>query len=168
MAPTVQSVREEHEPFLPYLEEIRTTADLIGHASVKSILSRIGEIHGFLAQRLMPHAVAEGREMLPLVRALPGGRETALEMRLCHVQLARLTDELAAAVDRARRTGMSREVENELRRILYGTHVLLAAHLAEAEEVFSAALEQQRAPSEHAAVFESVERSARTVADQYE
>lgn len=30
MTPTVQSVKEEQEQFLPYLEEIRKVADLIG------------------------------------------------------------------------------------------------------------------------------------------
>jgi hypothetical protein len=168
MAPTVESVKEEHEQFLPYLEEIQKTADLIGRASIKSLLGRIGEIHEFLAHRLIPHAVAEGRLMLPLVRRLSGGTETAVGMNQCHVQLGRLTDELEAALARSRHTGMRRELENELRRILYGIHALLVAHFAQAEDVFTAAIGQERAPSERAELFESVERSAQDLADQYE
>jgi hypothetical protein len=168
MGPTVESVKEEHEQFLPYLDEIRKTADLIGRASIKSPLGRIGEIHEFLAHRLIPHAAAEGRLMLPLVRKLAGGTETAVGMNQCHVQLGRLTDELEAALERSRHTGMRLELETDLRRILYGIHALLEAHLAQAEDVFTAAIEQGRAPGERAELFEAVERSAQEVADQYE
>jgi hypothetical protein len=161
-------VREEHEQFLPYVEDIRKVADSIGQVSIKSLLGRLTEIHEFLAHRLIPHAVAEGRLMLPLVRKMPGGDETAVGMNQCHVQLGRLTDELEAALARARHTGMKGELEAELRRVLYGLHALLTAHFAQAEDVFTAALERGRAPSERAELFEAVERSAREVSDTYE
>jgi hypothetical protein len=167
MTPTIESVRQEHEQFLPYLDEIRQVADSIGQVSPKSLLHRLDEIHDFLAHRLIPHAVAEGRLMLPLVRQLNGGPETAVGMNQCHVQLGRLTDELEAAMRRARAKGLGPE-ESELRRILYGLHALLTAHFAQAEDVFTAALEAQRAPSERAEVFESVERSAEEISDQFE
>ncbi|HEX6331622.1 MAG TPA: hemerythrin domain-containing protein [Actinomycetota bacterium] len=166
-APTVQSVREEHEQFLPFLEEIRRVADSIGRVSTKSLLGRVDEIHGFLAHRLIPHAVAEGRLMLPLVRKLPAGGEAALGMNQCHVQVGRLTDELEAARGRAESAGLDTELESELRRILYGAHALLTAHFAQFEDVF-AAIEAARSPSERADLFEAVERSAQEVSDQYE
>lgn len=164
---SVETVKQEHEQFRPYLEEIRSTADSIGRASIKSLLGRVGELHGFLAHRLIPHAVAEGRLMLPLVRQLPGGPEIAVGMNQCHVQLGRLTDELEAAAARARTKGMDAGMENELRRILYGLHALLVGHFAQAEEVFTAAIEPE-SPSERAELFESVERSAEEITDQYE
>jgi hypothetical protein len=167
VSPTVQSVREEHEQFLPYLEDIRKVADSNGRASVKHLLGQTAEIHEFLAHRLIPHAVAEGRLMLPLVRKLPGGAETAVGMNQCHVQLGRLTDELESAVKRSRRTGMDTKTENDLRRILYGVHALLTAHFAQAEEVFTAAIEPESV-SEREELFESVERSAQELSDFYE
>lgn len=168
MSPTVQSVKEEHEQFLPWVQDIREVADSIGWASSESLLGRMDEIHEFLAHRLIPHAVAEGRLMLPLVRKLPGGTETAVGMNQCHVQLGRLADELESAVKRARVKDRGRETESELRRILYGLHTLLTAHFAQAEEVFTAAIEPDRSPSERAELLESVERSAGEIADQYE
>jgi hypothetical protein len=89
-------------------------------------------------------------------------------MNQCHVQLGRLTDELEGAVEHSARTGMNAERESELRRILYGVHALLTAHFAQAEDVFGAALESTRSPSERAELFESVERSAQDVSDIYE
>ena len=168
MTPTIESVKQEHEQFEPYLEEIRSVADSIGRTSTKSLLGRIGEIHEFLAHRLIPHAVAEGRLMLPLVRKLNGGPEAAAGMNQCHVQLGRLTDELESAMERSRKDGMDAEMESELRRILYGLHALLTTHFAQAEDVFTAAIEKGRTPSERAELFESVERSAEEVSDQYE
>ena len=167
VSPTVESVREEHEQFRPYLEEIRDVADSIGRVSIKSLLSRIGEIHEFLAHRLIPHAFAEGRLMLPLVRELPGGSETAAGVNQCHIQLGRLTDELESAMKRARNRGMGTELENDFRRILYGLHTLLVGHFDQAEEIFTEAIESESA-SERAELFESVERSAEGLADQYE
>lgn len=167
-APTVQSVREEHEQFVPHIEDIRKVADSVGRVSTKSLLGRLEEVHGFLAHRLIPHAVAEGRLMLPLVRRLPEGGEAALGMNQCHVQVGRFTDELESAMKRARTEGLNRELENELRRILYGTHALLSAHFAQAEEVLGAAVEAERTPDQRAELFEAVERSAREVSDQYE
>jgi hypothetical protein len=168
VTPTVESVREEHEQFLPHLEDIRKVADSIGRASIKHLLGQLAEIHEFLAHRLIPHAVAEGQLMLPLVRKLPGGAETAVGMNQCHVQLGRLTDELEEATARSRRTGMDPSMESELRRILYGVHALLTAHFAQAEDVFTAAIEPDRTPSERAELFEAVERSAEEVSDIYE
>lgn len=168
MTPTIESVRQEHEQFQPYLEEIRAVADSVGRASTKSVLGRVTEIHEFLAHRLIPHAVAEGRLMLPLVRKLNGGPETAIGMNQCHVQLGQLTDQLESAVARAHEKGMDHGTESELRRILYGLHALLTAHFAQAEDVFTAALEREREPSERADLFEDVERSAEEISDQFE
>lgn len=164
---SIETVQQEHEQFRPYLEEIRDVADSIGRASAKSLLGRMGEIHGFLAHRLIPHAVAEGRLMLPLVRQLPGGAETAMGMNQCHVQLGRLTDELESALKRARTEGMDARCENDLRRILYGLHTLLVGHFAQAEDVFTAAIAPESA-AERAELFENVERSAEEISDQYE
>jgi hypothetical protein len=128
----------------------------------------LGEIHEFLAHRLIPHAVAEGRLMLPLVRKLPGGAGTAVGMNQCHVQLGRLTDELESAMRRSRRMGLDAEMESELRRILYGLHAMLVAHFAQAEEMFTTALEPDRTPAERAELFESVEKTAEGLSDIYE
>ncbi len=168
MEPTVETVEQEHEQFLPHLEDIREVADSIGRASVTSLLRRIRDVHDFLAHRLMPHAVAEGRLMLPLVKELAGGREIAVEMNRCHAQLGRLTDQLESSMERATREGMDDEVEAELRRILYGIHAVLSAHLAQAQEVFTAAIGPDRTPAERAEMFEAVERSAKEVSDLYE
>jgi iron-sulfur cluster repair protein YtfE (RIC family) len=75
MSMTVQTVREEHDQFVPYLESVRAIADSIGTISEESVLAHSSEIHEFLAHRLLPHAVAEGTLLFPMVRELTGGPE---------------------------------------------------------------------------------------------
>lgn len=168
MTASVQTVKEEHEQFLPYLESIREVADSVGRVSVKTLLARTGETHEFLAHKLMPHAIVEGRLVLPAVREFTGSPELAAAMNQCHVQLGRLTDELESVRERIGHEGLDPDLESELRRVLYGIHVLLTAHFAQAEEVFTAALDPRFTPEERARFFEKVERSAEEVRDLYE
>jgi hypothetical protein len=167
MTVSIQTVKEEHEQFLPYLESIREVADSIGRASEKALLARTGETHEFLTHRLMPHAVVEGRLMFPVVREFTGSPQVAVGMNQCHVQLGRLTDDLDSVRSRIRREGIDPALESELRRVPYGIHALLTAHFAQAEEVFMAALEP-RSAEERAQLFEAVERAAEEVSDLYE
>ncbi len=162
---TVQTVREEHAQFLPHLEEIARLADAVGSISAKRLLARAREVHEFLAHRLIPHAVAEGRLLLPMVRRLPDGSELAARMNRCHVRVGELTDRLDATIDRAARKGLDDEAEGAFRDTLREIHTLLADHFAEAEEVFTAAIGPEAAPAE---VFEAVERTAHEVSDTYE
>ena len=165
MSVSIETVREEHEQFLPLVESIRSLADSISSISRKSLLARSGEIHGSLAHRLLPHAVAEGRVMFPAVRDATGA-EISVGLNQCHVQLARLTDELEAVRARIDR-GEDHGAENELRRVLYGIHALLIAHFAQAEEVFTAAIEGLT-PEERARKFEEVERTTAEITNLYE
>jgi hypothetical protein len=63
---------------------------------------------------------------------------------------------------------MPGDLESELRRVLYGIHALLTAHFAQAEDVFTPAMEPGKSPSERAGLFEAVERFAQEVSDLYE
>ncbi len=166
MSLSAQTVREEHEQFLPWLESVRSVADSVGSVPRESLISRTDEIHGFLAHRLLPHAVAEGRLMFPAVREATNGSETSLAMNQCHVQLGRLTDELESVHARLK-AGEDHDIQNELRRVLYGIHALLVGHFAQAEEVFGAVLEGMTA-EERARRFEGVERSAAELTELYE
>lgn len=135
---------------------------------MKSLLARTRETHEFLAHRLMPHAVAEGKLMFPMVREFIGSHELAAGMNQCHVQLGRLTDDLDAVRVRIQREGLDPALEGELRRILYGIHALLTAHFAQADEVLTAVLDPRLTPEERGQLFEEVERSAEEVSSLYE
>ena len=63
-----QTTQEEHESFRARLEEIKALADSIGEIPVEEVQPRVAEVHDFLADSVMPHAVAEGVVLFPIVR----------------------------------------------------------------------------------------------------
>jgi PadR family transcriptional regulator PadR len=161
------TIHEEHEAFRPRLDEIEALADAIGTLPPGELYRRAADIEEFLAHTVMPHAVAEGVVVFPLIRKETGEPTIGVRMTECHVELSRLTDELDRQVD-----AMGREpsvtVERDMRKTLYGVHALLRAHLAEQDEQIEPLLEANLPKEEREALFAAVERTAKEVADQYE
>ena len=61
---------------------------------VQELSQCLARVHEFLAHELMPHAVADGRILAPLVADEPGESSLTRRMTLCHAQMAKLIDEL--------------------------------------------------------------------------
>lgn len=163
-----RTTQEEHEAFRPHLEAIRRLADSIGEMPVEELRARAKEVHEFIAHTVMPHAVAEGRVLIPLVRQESGGPTIGVRMTQCHVQLGRLLDELEALVPALKGGLGAAPPERDLRRVLYSIDALLTAHLNEADEDVEPLLEAKLPAEQRGALFEAVERCAREVASLYE
>jgi Hemerythrin HHE cation binding domain len=167
MKPEIRTTHEEHESFYPQLDAMKALADSIGTFPTEQALARAREIHEFMAHTVMPHAVAEGVVVFPIVREESGEPTIGVRMTQCHVQLSRLIDELERLL-----TGAQMEpwmpVDRDLRRILYSLHMALSAHLAEGDEQIEPLLEANLPEKERREMFEAVERCARQVADLYE
>lgn len=161
-----RTIAEEHEMIRARLEELERLADSIGEISLEQVRSRGQEMHGFLAHTVMPHAVAEGRVLIPLVRERTQAPTIGIRMTQCHVQVGRLVDELEQIL--ARMATGSTGPERDLRRVLYSVHALLTAHLDEAEEAVEPLLEAELPEDERRELFDAVERCAREVAELYE
>jgi len=87
-------------------------------------------------------AIAKGRTLSPALRQTKGGLERALQLQRCHVEISSLTDELSVQrAGIAEGSDLTRDQILELRRILYGIHALICAHLKEEEDAYGAALE---------------------------
>jgi hemerythrin-like domain-containing protein len=158
-----RSVREEHEPFARQVAAILEAADSVGVVSPEELFEATGEVHEFLAHSLMPHAAAEDLILFPALRRESEDAPT-VAMTQCHRQLARFTDELETQRRLLGEGGRTRDVERELRRILYGTHALLTAHFAEAEEAFAESLGNRLSPEEREALFARLDQYADEVA----
>jgi hypothetical protein len=78
---------------------------------------RASDIHGFPAHAVMPHAVAGGMVVFPIVREGSGAPTIGVRMTRCHVQLSGLADELERQIATLREDP-SMQVERELRRVL--------------------------------------------------
>ena len=164
----MMSVQDEHRAFEPYLEEMDVLARSIVTIPVQELTQRLARLHEFLAHELMPHAVAEGRILAPLVADEPGESSLTRRMTLCHAQMAKLIDELDVLRHQLVHEGTHSTSERGLQRVLYGMHALLSAHLLEAELELEPLIEARLTPEGRELLFDKVDQYAREVRDLYE
>ena len=141
MQTSSKSLHAEHEQLVPDIETIRAAADLVGDGTTTQVLAAVDDVLHFLRHRLIPMAIAKGRTLSPVLRQTEGGLERALELHRCHVQISVLTDQLAALrAGLAEGVVLTRTQTLELRRLIYGIHTLICAHLKEEEDAYGEAL----------------------------
>jgi len=164
MNPPAHTVEEEHAGFREYAVVIREVADSVGDVLPAELVQRTGEVHDFMASRVIPHAVAEDQVLFPALRKESKTAQT-VAMTQCHRQLSRFTDELGLLHDRLARTGPDRRLELDLRRVLYAMDAMLLAHLDEAEDAYSGSIAARLSPDEQAVLFDKLDGCARDVAE---
>ena len=162
------TVQDEHRAFRPYLEEMEVLARSIDSIPVQELKDRLARLHEFLAHELMPHAVAEGRILSPLMSDEQGAPSLARRMTVCHAQMAKLIDEFDELRHEIVNGRMDASVATGLQRVLYGIHALLSSHLLEADDELEPLLEARLTPEERELLFERVDRYAREVRELYE
>jgi iron-sulfur cluster repair protein YtfE (RIC family) len=144
----------------PHIERLRTTADAVGEAPIESLRQQIDGAYDFLIHHLIPHATAEDRALYPVVGSIMGAPEATATMSRDHVEVGRLTDELAALREALIGETIDAARARALRRTLYGLYALVKVHFAKEEEVYLPMLDARLAPDEARAVFEAMERAA--------
>ena len=155
-------IREEHRELLPHIERLRTTADDVGHVPGDVLRKKLDDAHDFLTRHLIPHAKAEDEVLYPAVARLMGAPRATATMSRDHVEVGRLTDELATlrafpeAEPDAQRA-------NDLRRVLYGLYTLVRTHFAKEEEIYLPILDERLTLAEAADLYQEMERSAARV-----
>ncbi len=168
MSSHARTIEEEHATLRGQLERVRAVADDVGEVTVERLREEVAAVHGFLAHTVVPHAVAEGRLLMPVIRREGGKTTVGVRMTECHIQLGRLIDELEALMPSLDTAIPGVTVERELRRVLYGAHTLLTAHLAEADAEVEPMLEARLSQSEREELFAAIERCAKEVTDLLE
>lgn len=135
MTTPTEPIREEHRHLLPHIEEIRTAADAVGAAPADRVRAAAEEVHTFLLEHLIPHAESEDGVLYPAVEDAMGAPGATRTMTRDHVEVGTLTGELGKVIPRLE-GDPGREVEDDLRRILYGLHALVTLHFAKEEEIY--------------------------------
>lgn len=139
----MQPLRDEHRELWPHLEHLREVADEVGEVPAEELADRVGHLHRFLTEHLIPHAEAEDAWLYPAVAELLGGPAATDTMRRDHVEVRALTDALAGLVERLDRQGFDASLGRELRRVLYGLYALVTVHFAKEEEIYVPLLEER-------------------------
>lgn len=165
-----EPLRAEHRELLPHVAHLAETADLVGERPASELRSALDEDLDFLQNHLIPHAMAEDVALYPEVdRAIgstvPGSHGATATMRRDHVEVVRLTEELAAAARNLAAGGGGgvdlAAAERRVRRLLYGLHALVSVHFAKEEEVYLPLLDRTLTPEAAHELFERMEEAAR-------
>ncbi len=161
MALPTQPLRDEHGELLPHIEALRTVADSVGEAPSESLRRGIDEAYEFLSRHLIPHAQAEEKALYPTVARLLGVPEATATMSRDHVEVGRLTAELASLRSALATGDVDPLQEKTLRRVLYGLYALVKVHFAKEEEVYLPLLDARLTTEEASRMFEAMEAAAR-------
>jgi hypothetical protein len=161
------TVHEEHVALGRRIDEIRAVADAVGVLTPAELARRVQDVHGFLAYTLLPHAVAEGRVLFPVVRGAEGEQVVTVGLSQCHGRLAAMTDELEHVASHLGKEA-DPELERSVRRLLYGIHALAAAHLTEMEVELDPVLSRHLSVEAREQLFEAIDRCADEVRAIYD
>lgn len=160
MGTPTQPLRDEHRELLPHVETLRTAGDAAGALPSSELQARVDEAYEFLTRHLIPHAQAEDRALYPVVARVMGAPQATATMSRDHVEVGRLTDELAE-LRASLAAGRAGEAETrELRRVLYGLYALVRLHFAKEEEVYLPILDANLDEREAGEMFEAMEAAA--------
>jgi hemerythrin-like domain-containing protein len=155
-----QPLRDEHKELLPHLEKIREAGDLVGEVAPPVLRERVGEVHEFLVHHLIPHARAEEKALYPAVANVMRCAEATATMSRDHVEVGRLTEELQSLHLQLSNKPISRVLERDLRRVLYGLYTLIRVHFAKEEEVYLPLLDKNLTLEDAHRMFDAMEQAA--------
>jgi hemerythrin-like domain-containing protein len=154
MALITQPLRDEHRELMPELEILSEAGSGVESADARDLLVRAV---AFLQGHLIPHAQAEEAALYPVVGRLMGAAAATATMTRDHVEVGRLTDQLASLRDRWEGGPSERQ---EARRLLFGLYALLHVHFAKEEEIYLPLLDERLGAEEGQAMFAAMEDAA--------
>ena len=155
-----QPLRDEHKELFPQVESLRIAADAVGAASTAALQRDVNEAYAFLTRHLIPHAQAEDRALYPMVQRVLGAPEATATMSREHVEVGKLTEQLAALRPALDAGPLSETQANALRRVLYGLYAIITVHFAKEEEVYLPLLDARLTPEAAQQMFTAMEEAA--------
>jgi len=160
MPRVTEPLREEHKELLPHVEALREAGDAVSGKDDATLKRKISEAYSFLADHLIPHAVAEDRALYPVVGQTMGSEMATRTMSRDHVEVGRLTEQLKQSRQRMETAPLDEATRNELRQILYGLYILVKVHFAKEEEIYLPLLDERLAEAAAHRMFEAMEEAA--------
>lgn len=128
-------VQAEHRELQPQLRRVRDAADHLDRPITDAQLTELRDLERFLVDDLLPHEMAEDRELYPEVARALGGAEATATMSRGHTEIMSLVGEYQSLLDRLDRGERSApDVVRDLRRVLYGLDAVLHLHFAQEDE----------------------------------
>lgn len=160
MARITQPLREEHQELFPHIEDLRQIADMVGEVPPAELRQRVDNVYAFLTKHLIPHAQAEDKALYPVVNAVMRATQATATMSRDHVEVGKLTDDLAALRSALAAQDLNAAQIKELRRVLYGLYALVKVHFAKEEELYLPILDAQLTAEEARQMFAAMDAAA--------
>lgn len=160
MTSLTQPLRDEHKELFPHIEALKLAGLSIHGTLNQASLDLINESYEFLTTHLLPHAQAEEAALYPAVQRVMGTQFGTATMSRDHVEVERLTGELAQLRDQISGFEIGARQANELKRVLYGLYTLVKVHFAKEEEVYLPLLDANLTAGDAQALFRSMEEAA--------
>ncbi len=160
MTSLTQPLREEHKELLPHIESLKQAGLAVHGTLTQSSFDSIDQAYQFLTKELLPHAHAEEAALYPAVQKALGTPLGTATMSRDHVEVERLTEELAKVRAQLYGNEIGVQLANELKRILYGLYALVKLHFAKEEEVYLPLLDTKLTPPEAEEMFAAMEKAA--------
>ena len=155
-----QPLRDEHKELYPHIEALKQAGLAVHGTLTQSSLEQIDAAHDFLSAHLLPHAQAEEAALYPAVQKVMGSPYATATMSRDHVEVERLTRELADLRSQLQGSEIGAAKANELKRVLYGLYTLVKVHFAKEEEVYLPLLDANLTAEEARELFEAMEKAA--------
>jgi hypothetical protein len=140
---------EHHARLIPHVDDLESTAELIGSASGAELRPRLDAACAFLTDLLIPHMEAAERAIYPELERLLQNRHSMTPMRREHGEIRALIADLDARRPAIGDGPVSTGNAVALRRGLYRLHGLLKVHLAE-EQLYANLVEHGLSPEAEA------------------
>ncbi len=138
----------EHDALAIGIRQIRALADDLDRVAPSEALERMHTLRTFLDEQLLPHELAEDRELYPAVALVLGGQDPTAPMSRMHIEIAHLIGLYGRLIDDVPATGPDDDDAREVRRVLYSLDAVLRLHMAQEEQEY---LSLADAPADHAA-----------------
>jgi iron-sulfur cluster repair protein YtfE (RIC family) len=154
-----EPIRAEHRELLPRIEALRHTAAWMRDAPTPVVREKLAHAVDFLQHHLIPHALAEDEILYEAVEGAMGAPGASQTMRRDHVEVARMTEVLAALRDDLE-DPPSEMQRDKLTELLYGLHAIVALHFSKEEEIYLPTLDGVLTAEDAQVLFERMEEAA--------
>ncbi len=132
-----ERLRAEHDQLMPRLASIRETADRLDLVPSPRARQDLMVLKDLLVDEILPHEMADEKEVYPQVAELLGGDDPLATMSRSHREIFHLVDVYRRQLDELGPDGPQAADIRDLRRILYALHAIVQLHFDQEEELYS-------------------------------
>lgn len=153
----LRPLHDDHTTLRPAVEDLRTTAETVGTASIADLRHDVGTGRLYLHAELLPHLEAEEEVLYPALRLAMRSETATVGMEHDHQQIRALATEVASIEAELEDLGaVPLELEHRIRRVFYGLYAVVRNHFDKEEAHYHPYLQRTLSPERQAQLAEAL------------